>query len=312
MAKLPEFMGSNGLTWFLGNVEDVDDPLLIGRVRVRYHAYHSEDKEELPTDTLPWAIVIKPNVAGSFSSPNGLTVNTTVLGIFADGPIGQYPIILGVISGINTREGSAISATNEDILNNNAGGTPLINGVDIEGETNPSEPITTQFIGSINETQYKELKNAIGKRESGNNYQAVNSIGFIGKYQFGNAALYDLGYTVSKSSNNRLLTEKSNWKGKNGINDLESFLRNQGNVQELVMDEYVKMNYKRLLSNGTVTPITPPRELAGYLTVAHLLGSGGALKFKNGNDGRDGYGTTGKSYYQLGYKSISDSITKLT
>ena len=62
-------------------------------------------------------------------------------------------------------------------------------------------------------------------------------------------------------------------------------------------------------NSGAITNTTPPKELAGYLCVAHLLGAGGASKFARGNDGRDGNGTSGRSYYQMGYNSISNSVT---
>ena len=42
---------------FTGVIEEVDDPLSLGRVRVRAHGYHSQDTTEVPTDTLPWAHV---------------------------------------------------------------------------------------------------------------------------------------------------------------------------------------------------------------------------------------------------------------
>jgi hypothetical protein len=41
-------------------------------------------------------------------------------------------------------------------------------------------------------------------------------------------------------------------------------------------------------------------EKAGYLMAAHLLGPGGALKLKQGEVGKDAYGTTSSSYYALG------------
>jgi len=306
MPEIHEFMGTNGLVWFIGNVEDIHDPLQIGRVRVRYHGLHSEDIIELPTEALPWAIHIKPVTDGSFKSPTGLLVNTTVFGFFADGSIGQYPIIIGVISGINARTGTFNSATTEDILSNKGGGNPLISGLDISEGTSPDTYFTSQFLGTMNEDQYRELKSTLGKRESNNNYQAVNQFGFIGKYQFGNAALYDLGYTVSNSSNNSSLKSDTNWKGKNGANSLQSFLKNQGNCQELAMDALMRMNYSRLLKLGVINNVTPPKELAGYLAVSHLLGAGGAQKFSKGIDGKDGNNVSGKSYYQLGYNSVTN------
>ena len=52
------FMGFDGFTWFQGVVEDHNDPEQIGRVKVRCLGIHTEDKETLPTDDLPWAMVM--------------------------------------------------------------------------------------------------------------------------------------------------------------------------------------------------------------------------------------------------------------
>ena len=45
---------------FQGVVEDRNDPLNIGRVRVRCFGWHSEDKDLIPTDKLPWASTVQP------------------------------------------------------------------------------------------------------------------------------------------------------------------------------------------------------------------------------------------------------------
>ena len=47
---------------------------------------------------------------------------------------------------------------------------------------------------SKNKSELETYYNAIGKRESGNNYKSVNSVGYIGKYQMGEAAMIDAGY----------------------------------------------------------------------------------------------------------------------
>lgn len=102
---LTNFMGTQGFIWFMGVVEDVDDPAQLGRVRVRCFALHSQDKSDLPTEHLPWATVVQPtNSAGTQGigySPTGLLVNSQVIGFFADGPTGQFPFVIGVINGIN-------------------------------------------------------------------------------------------------------------------------------------------------------------------------------------------------------------------
>ena len=39
------FMGLDGFIWFVGVVEDRNDPALLGRVRVRCLGFHTDDKE---------------------------------------------------------------------------------------------------------------------------------------------------------------------------------------------------------------------------------------------------------------------------
>ena len=52
--------------WWFGVVEDRDDPLRLGRCRIRILGYHTDDKELLPTDSIPWAIPVTPaNSAGT-------------------------------------------------------------------------------------------------------------------------------------------------------------------------------------------------------------------------------------------------------
>ena len=42
------------MVWFQGVVEDRNDPLQLGRVKVRCVGYHTEKKQDLPTEDLPW------------------------------------------------------------------------------------------------------------------------------------------------------------------------------------------------------------------------------------------------------------------
>lgn len=97
-------MGKNGFFWFHGVVEDIDDPMKLGRVRVRCIEYHTQNKEELPTEHLPWATVLVPatssSVSGKGISPTGLLQGSWVVGFFRDGNNFQDPIIIGSIHGI--------------------------------------------------------------------------------------------------------------------------------------------------------------------------------------------------------------------
>jgi len=108
MHRIPrEFAGMESFVWFYGVVEDRADPLHLGRVRVRIHAWHSDSKTDLPTSSLPWAQVMTPITNASMSgvgvSPLGPVEGTTVFGFFLDGRNAQQPFILGTSPGINTQ-----------------------------------------------------------------------------------------------------------------------------------------------------------------------------------------------------------------
>lgn len=99
-----QFMGYDGFYWFQGVVEDRQDPLKIGRVRVRCLGVHTEDKNLIPTESLPWAHVMMPITSASISgigeSPTGLIEGTWVIGFFRDGMSAQDPVVMGTIPGI--------------------------------------------------------------------------------------------------------------------------------------------------------------------------------------------------------------------
>lgn len=101
------FMGQDGFNWFVGVVEDRDDPEKAGRVKVRCLGYHSANVQEIPKDDLPWASVMMPVTAGANSgigfSPHFLLEGTWVVGFFRD-PAKQEPVIIGAIPGKNTTE----------------------------------------------------------------------------------------------------------------------------------------------------------------------------------------------------------------
>ncbi len=89
---------------YKGIVEDRNDPLKLGRCRVRVIGYHTENKNDLPTEDLPWATPMLPVTSGAMNglgfSPNNIVEGTTVLLIFNDGDEMQDPIIIGAIGGI--------------------------------------------------------------------------------------------------------------------------------------------------------------------------------------------------------------------
>ena len=95
-----DFIGQQ-FTWYTGIIEDIDDPLILNRVKVRCIGYHSMDKAVLATDDLPWATVIMPNTAASYQgigANHHLEVGSWVVGFFRDGSSAQDPMVMGSIA----------------------------------------------------------------------------------------------------------------------------------------------------------------------------------------------------------------------
>lgn len=83
-----------------GIVEDYDDPLKTGRLRVRINGFHNINKTVLPTTDLPWAMVALPTNGSTTST--GPKVGDWVIGFFFDGESAQLPVVTHVLPGINT------------------------------------------------------------------------------------------------------------------------------------------------------------------------------------------------------------------
>ena len=75
------------MLWFTANVEDIQDPKELGRVKVRIHGLHCDSKtpniekgEGIATDALPWAIpmqdISSAADAGIGRSPTGMKIGT--------------------------------------------------------------------------------------------------------------------------------------------------------------------------------------------------------------------------------------------
>ena len=128
--------------------------------------------------------------------------------------------------------------------------------------------------------RHADFLQAIGNKESGNNYSAINTYGYLGKYQFGLSTLRGLGFKVSK----------------------HEFLNNP-ELQEKAMYTLLKHNRKQLKKyirkyNGKVIHGVYITE-SGILAAAHIGGAGNVRRFfKKGYDFKDGYGTTLTSYIQ--------------
>ena len=110
MEQYSDFMGRDGFLWFVGVVEDRQDPDKLGRVRVRCLGFHTDDKKLLPTSDLPWSHPLLPitssGISGIGQTPLGLVEGSWVLGFFRDGKYAQEPVILGTLPGRPTYTGA--------------------------------------------------------------------------------------------------------------------------------------------------------------------------------------------------------------
>ena len=100
--------------WY-GIVEDRQDPLKIGRVRVRVHGVHTHIKDQISTPDLPWAQVLLPTTEAGlsgFGRGNGLVEGSTVFGFWRDENYMQDPVVLGVSAGMPA-QGSRITIKDE-------------------------------------------------------------------------------------------------------------------------------------------------------------------------------------------------------
>lgn len=93
-------IGLQNPLFFIGVVENNNDPHVEGRVKVRAFSIHGNNKE-VPATDLPWAICAK----GDYD-PNGVVppLNSFVWGMFLDGRDAQHPIVLGLIPSMFAEE----------------------------------------------------------------------------------------------------------------------------------------------------------------------------------------------------------------
>ena len=125
---------------------------------------------------------------------------------------------------------------------------------------------------------HQQFLEAIGHRESSNNYLVINEFGYMGRYQFGNATLKGLGIDVTQEEfiNNPRLQERA-------MHMLLSHNRKK-------LKRYIKKYEGQIIHGILITE-------SGVLAAAHLAGQGNVRKFlKNGFVFKDGNGTKMTSY----------------
>lgn len=121
--------GDGNARIYTGTVEDRNDPLKLGRVRVRVLGVHTEDVTMIPVEDLPWApIMTSPTNAGISGlgwSPTGLALGSWVFVQFIDGDSLQIPIVVGASYGINpSSKITSVTSETTTVLNDRRNLTP--------------------------------------------------------------------------------------------------------------------------------------------------------------------------------------------
>lgn len=314
---------NNETKFHIGVVEDRDDPLRCGRVRVRVFGLHTPDKNMLPTSDLPWAQCLSPSHSASVSGigiSNTGIVNGSWVAIYFIDDDKQIPIVFGTLTGVpatqhpelefstfveeTTRPQTPPPVAQENVLVDGSG-VPILDGAGNPIATGRDEIATAPEVRNTTNTQWRRIVIArLGELESSNNYRAVNQFNFIGKYQFGALALIDRGYVRPEARRNSDLNNPASWIGKNDVRSKEDFLRNE-KIQEKIMREHVDANYRTLQRIGIPLAQMNDAQRAGFIATAHLLGPGGARAMFNGSTRRDGNGVSGEHYFREGYRAIA-------
>lgn len=205
--------GKGGFTWWTGIVEDKQDPLKLGRCRVRCIEWHSDNKMAVPTEMLPWAMPALPiNNTNVYAPKEG----DMVFGFFMDGEAAQNPVMLGIFPSIplkepNSQNAFADSRNAESLAN--APRKPKVKTYKVDGSgiemeesdkgvnypANLDEPTTSRLARneSIDQTFIKERKdNKVTSVPTVNSTWDEPETQYAAKYPYNNVMESESGHIM--------------------------------------------------------------------------------------------------------------------
>lgn len=186
-----DFAGMNGFIWWIGVVEDRQDPLKLGRCRVRCVGWHSDNKQELPTSSLPWAQQMTPI---NNSNPYAPKEGDMVMGFFIDGQNAQEPVMMGVLPGIPLSASNPQQAFNDPRVGAQLSRVPIKPGE--KATTYPrvlDEPTTSRVARneSISQTQIQNINKNRLTNELQSSYNARYPYNNVYESESGHLLEYD-------------------------------------------------------------------------------------------------------------------------
>lgn len=127
-----------------------------------------------------------------------------------------------------------------------------------------------------------DFLNALGQRESSNDYSVVNSLGYLGRYQFGELALIDAGYYAGRdgSSSNDF---SGGWTGRLGVTSKAAFLASteaQDDAARVYVEKlwsYIRALDLEFYAQQSLNSVD--LSISGMIGGAWLVGSGGLRTF---------------------------------
>lgn len=247
----------NNGQFFIGVVEDRNDPMKLGRCKVRVVGLHTHDKTILPTSDLPWSMLMQPitgaAVAGIGSSSVGPVEGTTVIVIFHDYPDCQQPIMIGAIGGLPQAEPVLIGQFNDSpIFKDNI--TP-------QGRVAPTtaEAATANQVGPITGGQNPYLSSLV---DQGVNATSSTTLGVIQNIIGGSATAIEhvgmLGGTIGGLGSTYGVANSA----------FESLLLQNGSVDKAVSQ------FTSIMSSGSIGQAIGP-VLSNSTTLLNALSSVG-------------------------------------
>lgn len=127
---------------------------------------------------------------------------------------------------------------------------------------------------------------AMGERESGNNPYAINQYGYRGKYQFGSAALKDVGYgdiTLDKFRNNPDIFPEA---------EQDKAMIKYMKLNQKILEKYIKIYVGKKINGIEITE-------SGIYAAAHLVGARAVMNYLSSwgkSVTEDAYGTSVENY----------------
>ncbi len=161
--------------------------------------------------------------------------------------------------------------------------------------------------------QWNTYKGALFRKEAGPaGYQSIGGAGgrYIGGYQISDSALVGAGYLRPGSATGTpgyAWKNDQNWLKPNGqpitpgIRNYQDFL-NSPQAQDDALLKFTQRNAVALSNYGILNDNLSAPERGGELAAAHLLGARG--RYLEGLSGRDGFGTSARTYYNDIAKAI--------